>query len=408
MNTLLPKQTQAKTKLSNWKVGALFMKMGSGKTRVAIELANSIECLDLIVYVCPLRIIQPKDESIKPITYEVQKWGGFNCQNVVYVGIESIQASDRIYLEIYKKIESAKNVMIICDESIKIKNKDAKRTQRMLRLSKMADYKLILNGEPITKNLLDIYSQMAFLDLRILNMSLSEFKNTFVKYTTITKTMPNRRSFTKEFITGYENIDYLYSLIGQYVYECDLDLNISRIFTEIKYEVDYDSKKVYKELKEKYLDDETMEAKNNNIFLEMTQKMQHEYCYTEDKFVQVEKWFQSIPEDKTIIFCKYVISREMCKERFPKATVLSYQQDSYGHNLPYLPNIVMFDKIWDLNLRNQALARNFRVTTTENVRCLDLTGDVGLEKLIDDNIKKKVGMTEYFKKISKEQLKEVL
>lgn len=38
----------------------------------------------------------------------------------------------------------------------------------------------------------------------------------------------------------------------------------------------------------------------------------------------------------------------------------------------------------------------------------NLTGDVGLEHLIDDNISKKVSMTEYFKGKTKEQLKEVL
>ena len=38
----------------------------------------------------------------------------------------------------------------------------------------------------------------------------------------------------------------------------------------------------------------------------------------------------------------------------------------------------------------------------------DLTGDVGLESLIDRNIDKKVSMSEYFKKVTKEELKKVL
>jgi hypothetical protein len=408
MQTLSTNQLSAREKLIHYKVGALFMKMGTGKTRVAIELVNAItEPVDLVVYVAPLRIIRPKSPEIQPITAEVAKWGGFNAKEVIFVGIESIQASDRTYLKLYRRIYESWRTVIIADESIKIKNIDAKRTQRMLELAAKAEYKLILNGEPITKDLLDIYPQITFLSPLILNMGLAEFKDTYCKYTTVTKRSTGYgRTYTKEYITGYENIDHLYSLIGQYVYECDVNFNIERLFEEKHYRLDPDSYETYQKLKAKYLDNEMLQFRNNNIFLEMTQKMQHEYSCTEEKFERVEEWFSSgIDPARTIIFCKYIDSREACARRFPKSTVLSYQQDAYGHNLPYLPNMVMFDKIWDLAQRNQALARNYRITTTENVRVLDLTGNVGLESLIDRNIHKKVDMTEYFKKVSKEQLK---
>jgi SNF2 family DNA or RNA helicase len=44
-----------------------------------------------------------------------------------------------------------------------MKNFEAKRTQRMLTLGAMVEYKLILNGTPITKNVMDIWSQIHFL-----------------------------------------------------------------------------------------------------------------------------------------------------------------------------------------------------------------------------------------------------
>ncbi|EGQ0551482.1 DEAD/DEAH box helicase family protein, partial [Listeria monocytogenes] len=40
--TLLDNQKQALIKLKKYKVGALFMKPGSGKTRVACELINDV------------------------------------------------------------------------------------------------------------------------------------------------------------------------------------------------------------------------------------------------------------------------------------------------------------------------------------------------------------------------------
>lgn len=406
---LLTHQSTAKTKLLPYKVGALFMKPGAGKTRVSVELVNSVEGVDLVVWIAPLRTIKPLDPTIKPISEEIAKWGGFNCQNVIYIGIETIQSSDRQYLQLYNAIQKAWRCFIVVDESITIKNMEAKRTNRLLELSKMVEYKLILNGEPIVKDLLDMYAQMNFLSPKILNMSFAEFKSTYCCYTKVTKRFGNSwKPYTKEFITGYENIDHLYSLIGEYVFECDVDLNLNRYFTEEYYSIDDEAKEEYYRLKEKYLDDEKLMMMNNNIFLELTMKMQHEYCCTESKFEAVTEWFKTYPEEKAIIFCKYVASAEACKKRFPKATVLNYQSGAYSYNLQHLNYMVRFDKTFDWGKLVQGLARNFRVGSQGDYRVLDLTGDVGLEQLMKRNNEKKLSTSEYLKTISLKQLKEVL
>lgn len=406
---LLAQQVLAKKRILPNKVGALFMKMGTGKTRVAVELVNSVASIDLVVWVGPLRTIAPLGHNIKSIKEEIAKWGGFNCENVIYIGVETIQSSDRQYLQLYNKIQHAWKCFLIVDESIKIKNHQAKRTNRLLTLGAMCEYKLILNGEPITRDLLDVWAQIEFLSPKILKMSLAEFKNTFCRYTTVTKSSANwGRSYTKEFITGYENIDYLYSLIGEYVFECDLDLNIERYFTEAHYTIDEEAKEEYYRLKNKYLDDEMLLMRNNNIFLDLTMKMQHGYCCTESKFDLVEEWYKNYPQEKSIIFCKYIVSTEECKKRFPKATILNYKTGAFSFNLQHLPYMVMFDKTFDWGDRRQGLARNYRVGTAEECRVLDLTGDVGLERLINENNRKKLSTSEYLKTISKEQLQKNL
>lgn len=408
MSELLPNQQKALAHRSEWKVGALFMKMGTGKTRVAVELVNQIPDLDLVVYVAPLRIIKPKEPNIAPIDVEVQKWGGFRAKEVIYIGVETIGQSDRQYLKLFKKISTTWKVFLIVDESIKIKNIEAKRTQRLLKLSEMVSHKLILNGEPVTRDLLDLYPQMNFLDPRILNMSLSEFKNTFCEYTTITKRFGGYKQYSKEFITGYENIDYLYSLIGQYVFECDLELQIQQLYETAYYTIGEDEKNEYYRLKTEYLDDEKLMMINNNLFLELTQKMQHGYCCTESKFKEVEKWFCKYPEKKSIIFVKYIRSGEECKRRFPKATVLNYKTGSYGINLQHLPYTVYFDKTFDYGDVAQSKHRNYRVGQEFDCRYLNLTGDVGLENLIVKNNAKKINMSEYLKKISRQKLRKLL
>lgn len=405
---LLPKQSKAITKQITNKVGALFMKMGTGKTRVAVELVNKVQELDLVVYIAPLSIIAPKDESIQPISIEVEKWGGFNAKEVIYIGIESIGMSDRQYLQLYKKISTAWRCFLIIDESIKVKNIDAKRTQRVIEYSKMVEYKMILNGEPITRDLLDLWSQFYILDPEILNMSLAEFKNTFCKYTTITKSYPGRyKQYTKEFITGYENIDYLYSLIGEYVYECDLELNVNQIFETTTFYLSESEQKEYDYLKEKYLDNEMLLMLNNNIFLEMTQKMQHQYSCSDDKFRIVEEWYKLNPEEKSIIYCQYVVSANECRERFPKALVLNYNS-SFGHNLQDRPFTIYFDQTFDWGKVIQSSHRNYRTGQENDCRYLRLVSGVGLGKLYFENNTKKIGISEYLKKISREQLKEIL
>jgi hypothetical protein len=401
-NSLLTsQQEEARRHLLEWKVGALFMEAGTGKTRVAVELVNLVPACDVVVYICPLRTIDNVKEEIK-------KWGGFACQNVVFYGIESISMSDRIYLELLSLIQKYSRPFVVVDESLKIKNAEAKRTKRLLNIGQMVEYKLILNGTPLSKNLLDVWSQMEFLSPKILNMPLVEFKDTFCDYTKVRKWFGGKKSYTKEFITGYENIDYLYSLIRHYVYECDLHLNITQNYHNLRYSIDDKSKGEYEYLKVKYLDDEMLQWKNNNIFLEMTQKMQHTYCCTEEKFEILDDLFKSVAQEQTIIFCKYVKSREECEKRYKKAKVLSYQKESLGLNLQQYCNTVYFDKIWDLALRTQSSRRTYRTGQEYNCQYYDLTGNVGLESLIDNNINKKITMTEYFKGKTKEQIKKEL
>jgi hypothetical protein len=160
-------------------------------------------------------------------------------------------------------------------------------------------------------------------------------------------------------------------------------------------------------LKETYLDNEKLIAMNNNIFLEMTQKMQHEYSCSFEKFIEVDKWFKTYPEEKAIIYCNYVVSADECRERYPKALVLNYNS-SFGHNLQDRPFTVFFDQTFDWGKVVQGTARNYRTGQENDCRYLRLVANVGLGKLYFDNNTKKIGISEYLKKISREQLKEIL
>lgn len=398
---LTKNQNNGLQKLASNKVGALFMDMGAGKTRVAIEWLKLLDA-DFVLWVGPLRTINPLTEGITSIKDEVEKWGGINVPHQ-FVGVESIGQSDRIYLDTLSLIQKYKKVAVVVDESIKIKNSEAKRTERVWEIGKLAKYKMILNGEPIVRDLLDIWSQFQFLDPEIINMPLAQFKNTFVKYKRIeyyTSGFKSKKVGEKEIITGYENIDYLYSLIGEYLFECTLELEVKQLFETIQYDLSAEEKNEYTRLKEKYLDNEVLMLKNNNIFIEMTQKMQHSYCCTPEKFEKLDLWLESKDQSKLVIYCKYVASAAECKRRYPSAIILNYKSGSLGFNLQDRNLTVYFDGTFDWGDVAQSERRTYRTGQKENCYYLTLIAETGLHYLISCNNLKKGKTSKYFKEKS--------
>jgi len=391
----LNSQIRAVDKLNKVKCGALFMEAGTGKTRATMELVKTTDA-DYVLWFTPF---QTKEN----LRTEIAKWGGLMCD---IVGIESISNSDRIYLEYYNKLVSAKNAFLICDESLKIKNPDAKRTQRLLKMSELAEYRMVLNGTPLSRNLLDLWSQMQFLSPKILKMRLSQFKKAFVEYIEVTyHSSGYGRPYSKEFIKKYHNIDYLYELIEPFIFESKLSLSVGQQHIDLAYSLTDEEKKEHDELKKKYLNDEYLIARKNNIFLEITQKMQHNYSLSPEKFNIVDSLLKNEDKSKFLIYAKYVDTQEKLRNHYNEVQVMSMQKHSYGFNLQDYNKIIFWDKTWDYAHRDQTERRIYREGQKNDCTYYDLTGDVGLEKMINQNIEKKRSLLDIFSKKTTEQLK---
>lgn len=159
---LLQHQKDAYNKLIKLKVGALYMGMGTGKTRTAIELIKDrLEAgkVDKVLWFCPCTVRQNLREDI-----EDHADGFLDFTKIV--GIESISMSDRTYLECLDYV-SQNRCFLVVDESNLVKNHLALRTRRIQALAEVCTYKLILNGTPITRNAVDLYAQWYILDKRI-------------------------------------------------------------------------------------------------------------------------------------------------------------------------------------------------------------------------------------------------
>lgn len=382
-------QKEAIRKLSRLKVGALFMEMGTGKTKVAMDLmASKAHKVNYLLWICPCSV---KGE----IEAERQKWHPELPIDIV--GCESIGQSDRIYLETLEKVKSHKTFIVV-DESLKIKNINAKRTQRILRMGQYAAYKLILNGTPLSKNVMDLYTQMEFLSPKILGMGYNEFKDNYCEYYT--------RGKMKGRIRRTHNVAHLVSKIEPYIFESALEISPHKLSGKYTYYVDaWEYGTAKNELFEKHYDTDRDEL-NFEAFAMGLQKF---YTGSSEKMNRLNELLSEI-DGQVIIFVKFLDNipsgahkitgrvkedeRQEIIDRFRngefKELWITYGCGAFGLNLQFCHNTIFADKIWDYSLVDQAEARTYRMGQLENVNYYNLTcANSGLERMIEDNIDRK-------------------
>lgn len=410
---MIDAQQRAFNKLSRLKVGALFMETGTGKTKVALDLlaSKSHKC-DFMLWICPC--------SLKStIETERKKW--HSELHFEVVGCESIGSSSRIFLELLSKVEKAKCAFLIVDESLKIKNLKAKRTDRILALGHYAKYKLILNGTPLTKNVLDLYPQLDFLSPLILNEDFHSFKDKYCEY--------YLHGELRDRVRKCCNIPHLISRIKPYIFDAKLDLKADKEYEYCQYRFTPEENDEYIDLKYRILSEQ---YNNDELdFYKLITALQR-YTYTcQSKLQTVEKVKKNI-NGKVVIFVKYLNSipeqalkvigemslneREVAIRKFredpdQKELYITYGCGAFGLNLQFADNMIFADRTWDLAQMEQAEARIFRLGQKKDiVKYFFITTGTGLEHMIDRNLKKKTDLLKEVKETlatmnKKEQVK---
>lgn len=395
---MLKEQLKAFDKFSKLKVGALFMKMGTGKTRVALELVN-YNNVDLLVYISPF-------STKGNIEAEINKWG-VNCEYII-IGYETISSSDVKYMELLNEMDG-KRCFIIADESIFIKNEDTKRYKRLCRIRSKCEYALILNGTPLTKNEFDLYNQMQFLSPMIMKMSKEEFQNTFFKKITYKKRGQKENTFYK---FSDVNAELLYKIVEPYIFKCDLDFKNEE--KEEYYYIPYDGDSYYYE-KEAYLKEYMEHGENQTIINMLTQLnvISSNYNKKNDELIKY------INNKKLIVFCNYlsevnyISSKADCyvitgdtKDREgilsefkenSKPLIMTYGVGSYSLNLQFCNEIVYSSINFDYAKLEQSKYRIKRVGQEKDIKYTFFLTDLGINNLILENVKRKMTLDNLIK-----------
>lgn len=108
----------------------------------------------------------------------------------------------------------AHNAFMAIDESTTIKTPTASRAKNAVKLGKLAKYRRIMTGSPVTKSPMDLYQQCAFLSDECLNISsYYAFQSRYA--VTIERSLP---SHTFKQIVGYRRLDELKEKMDRFAF----------------------------------------------------------------------------------------------------------------------------------------------------------------------------------------------
>jgi len=224
---------------SSWKARqyALFLEMGTGKTKIAIDSLAALyeaKSINTVLIVAPKGVYANWVDKEIPqhlpdrINYKIVQWQPnitkkfrealteladpkHDDLHILAMNVEAL-STIKGASSAFKFLKMNPDNLFIMDESTAIKNRKAMRTKNALKAAGLAKYKRILTGSPITKNPMDLFSQCNFLSPKLLN-----FKSFFAyqaRYALVRRRMMGTRSFQE--ITGYQRLDELHDKLGKF------------------------------------------------------------------------------------------------------------------------------------------------------------------------------------------------
>jgi SNF2 family DNA or RNA helicase len=170
---------------------AFLMDMGTGKTITTIAVAGAMYQtgrVKKLLVVSPKSIVQvwqQEFDKFADFPYSVAVLdgdGGKKADTIRHMasfGLAVIVVNYESCWRLEADLMRWKPDMIVCDESSKIKNPQAKCSKALHRLGKQSSYNLILTGTPITNSPLDFFSQYKFLDESIFGGSFYGFRSKY-------------------------------------------------------------------------------------------------------------------------------------------------------------------------------------------------------------------------------------
>lgn len=323
-------QVKALKKLIFKRGGALFMEMGTGKSKIIIDFccAMHLKCrVDTVVIVCPKSVISVWKLEIRKHAPEKIK------DKIKWVVINYDQLPDRevkntVYLgrmHVLKKLLGLKRSILVIDESHMLKKPSAQRSKAVYQMAQDADYKVLATGTPLTKDVLDLYMPFKILDEHIFGTNFADFKRRYCVF----------GGYGNYKLLRYINLEDLKRKAKPHVFQAKkkdcLDLP-SRIDKIIPVKLTGETRELYDEMLKEGLVRVNGEEVEAEIILTKILRLQQ----ISSGFLKTEEGIQFFGEDKrqklegdlaqfreqginkAVVFCQFIPDLRVCAETAKK------------------------------------------------------------------------------------------
>lgn len=433
--SLLAHQVPAVEKIMPMRVSALFMDMGTGKTRCAIELvARRQQRISRVIWFCPVSLKLTIAAEIEKHTagelahvFDGETGAGDVPEAFWYVvGIESMSSSDRVVVAVNDLIDQ--DTFVIVDESSYIKGHASKRSMRIAELSAVARYRLLLTGTPITQGVVDLYAQMRFLSPDILGYgSFYSFAHNHLEYS---EKYPGM-------IVRALHVGQLADKIAPFTYQVTKDECMDlpeKLYDQVYFGLTDEQCDAYRKAKEEILNGIMEEIPDYIIFQLFTALQQivsgfwnrngKEFIRLPHKRVEtLQTIISGVHEnEKVIIWCKYVESARQIADALPgcalyygglsekrrdeqlqlfrgsaRFLVATMATGGHGLTLNEAHYHIFYENEFKYSHRVQAEDRSHRIGQTERVTYIDIVSNSGIDRRIQDAIAKKADVVKSFR-----------
>lgn len=365
-----PHQIEALKYLYPRNFGALYTDMGSGKTKIIIDLiVNRGFKITLIVApkkVC--RVWAPEFQKHAPNArikvLDVSNVAGKDKAGVIkenvamddFDQIVIVNNYDSIWREPFKSFilgnvggkKAFKLDCVICDESHRIKNPGSKTSKMLQILGRRVDNRFLMTGTPLAQSPLDIYAQYRFLQPEIFGTNFDVFKG---RYANLIPMQGGFSILNKK--NPYKNKEELHDKMFSCAFQAEVVQNLPETMDiTVEFDLSPAAQKHYKELRrEGVLELKEGDVTAGNVLAVMTrlQQLCSGYLPVEDengdkKIVDIDtsrrealrELLEDIPPDEPIVvFAKYRKDikniRKVVNELGRKSSELSGARDTM-HN----------------------------------------------------------------------------
>ena len=443
----------------NKEVFAYFMEMGTGKSKVLLDniaMLYDKGKIDSVLIVAPKGVYKNWYDSEIPvhlvdhIDRNIVLWKSLITKEQkrkydslfktdytkLHIFIMNVEAlSTKKGFEAARQFLNVKKALFAVDESTTIKNPGANRTKNIIQLSRMAKYRRILTGSPVTKSPLDLYTQCFFLDPYLLDhASYYSFRTRYA----VMRTM-NFNGRSVNIVVGYHNLEELAEKLKPFSYrilkdEC-LDLPPKTYMKRI-IQLTPEQKRVYGQMKSMALAELKGKMITTVNVITQLMRLQQITCghfkaddgsMQEIKNNRIDELMDVLEEleGKAIIWAHWrydiaTIVREIEKE-YPGSVVTYYgdttvedrqkaikkiqdpeskvrflvgtpQTAGYGITLTGASTMIYYSNGYDLEKRQQSEARIDRIGQEKPMTYIDILAEDTIDEKIVKSLRKKVNI----------------